>query len=338
MNKLLTREEFKEYVFKRDKYICIEPDCFKKAVDAHHIIERALWTDGGYYLNNGASLCEEHHKQAELDIISPQVLRYWLNVEPILPGILLPNEFHNKYGEPYTINTKNDTRSFNVNDLRISGIKYPTTYYLPFSPIPSEHEKDIFMRKHLIKKPLVITKKMDGSNLKINSKQVTARNGLTAEHKSFDMVKGMHARIKYLIPKKLDIFGEWLYAKHSIHYKAIITLQHLFQIFAVYDREKHIWLGWHEVESLANHLGFPTVPVVDNNFCCDNKHEQLAKIIKLATEVIKQGHEGIVVRNKYSFHMCQFTHNVAKFVRENHVQTDKHWMSQKIIKNEVKDE
>ena len=30
-------------------------------VDAHHIMDRRLWKDGGYYLSNGAALCSKHH-------------------------------------------------------------------------------------------------------------------------------------------------------------------------------------------------------------------------------------------------------------------------------------
>ena len=55
---LLSRAEFRDSVFKRDKNKCVF--CDKAAIDAHHIIERKLWNDGGYYLNNGASVCEEH--------------------------------------------------------------------------------------------------------------------------------------------------------------------------------------------------------------------------------------------------------------------------------------
>lgn len=54
MNKLLSRDEFRESVFARDRYKCIF--CGKQAeetpegkLDAHHIIERRLWSDGGYY-------------------------------------------------------------------------------------------------------------------------------------------------------------------------------------------------------------------------------------------------------------------------------------------------
>ena len=58
-DKLLTREEFKKQVFARTNGKCCVPDCSCDAVDAHHIMDRKLWNDGGYYLSNGAALCEK---------------------------------------------------------------------------------------------------------------------------------------------------------------------------------------------------------------------------------------------------------------------------------------
>lgn len=76
-NKLLTRQDFKEEVFKRDKHKCVVPGCEQKAVDAHHIMERKLFSDSGYYLNNGASLCAEHHLDAETGKITvKEILDY----------------------------------------------------------------------------------------------------------------------------------------------------------------------------------------------------------------------------------------------------------------------
>lgn len=55
MRILLTRDDFREFVFKRDNHKCVV--CGEPAVDAHHILERRLFHDSGYYLDNGASLC-----------------------------------------------------------------------------------------------------------------------------------------------------------------------------------------------------------------------------------------------------------------------------------------
>lgn len=50
--KLLTRDEFREGVFERDGHKCVV--CGDDARDAHHIMERRLFADGGYYMENGA--------------------------------------------------------------------------------------------------------------------------------------------------------------------------------------------------------------------------------------------------------------------------------------------
>lgn len=68
---LLTREEFKKQVFAKTNGKCCVPSCTCNAVDAHHILDRKLWKDGGYYLSNGAALCTKHHLDAEQGIITP---------------------------------------------------------------------------------------------------------------------------------------------------------------------------------------------------------------------------------------------------------------------------
>lgn len=97
---LLSRSEFQSAVFARDGGTCLM--CPAPAVDAHHIIERRLWPDGGYYLSNGASLCEEHHLDAERTIISCEDLRGAAGIEKVL----LPPHFYSdlrydKWGNPY---------------------------------------------------------------------------------------------------------------------------------------------------------------------------------------------------------------------------------------------
>jgi hypothetical protein len=77
---LLTREEFKKQVFARTNNMCCVPGCKNHAVDAHHIMDRKLFSDGGYYLGNGASLCAEHHLQAENGEITPLDCIYYMQL------------------------------------------------------------------------------------------------------------------------------------------------------------------------------------------------------------------------------------------------------------------
>lgn len=96
-NQLLTREEFKDKVFKRDKHTCVF--CNKPAVDAHHIYDRQLWNDGGYYLNNGASVCEEHHWEVEKTNISvEEVWKACGIIDPAIPPQLDSNKSYDKWG------------------------------------------------------------------------------------------------------------------------------------------------------------------------------------------------------------------------------------------------
>ena len=67
-NKKQIRIDFKTLVFTRDNFKCCF--CDKDAVDAHHITDRNEMPNGGYVLENGISLCSEHHLLAEFFHIS----------------------------------------------------------------------------------------------------------------------------------------------------------------------------------------------------------------------------------------------------------------------------
>ena len=71
---VLTRDAFRDGVFARDEHRCVI--CKSTGpLDAHHIVERRLWPDGGYYLANGVSLCEAHHRAAEATTLSCEEIR-----------------------------------------------------------------------------------------------------------------------------------------------------------------------------------------------------------------------------------------------------------------------
>ena len=77
--KLLTRDEFREGCLKRDAYRCVV--CSKdNDLAVHHIMERRLFVDSGYYLQNGATLCPVCHIKAEQTLISPSDLYEILGV------------------------------------------------------------------------------------------------------------------------------------------------------------------------------------------------------------------------------------------------------------------
>lgn len=86
-DKLLTREQFNELTFKRDKYQCVF--CDNKKIVAHHIIDRKLFSDGGYYIDNAASVCDEHHWAVEKTDISVEDVRLACGIT----NIVLPSGY-----------------------------------------------------------------------------------------------------------------------------------------------------------------------------------------------------------------------------------------------------
>ena len=95
MDELLTRDEFKRQVFAKTKGKCCVPGCDCNAVDAHHIMDRKLWADGGYYLSNGAALCSKHHLDAEQGRISPAQCLEYMDIDSDLTRI--PDSLKDEY-------------------------------------------------------------------------------------------------------------------------------------------------------------------------------------------------------------------------------------------------
>ncbi len=328
------RDAFRKSVFERDRYECIVPHCHKSAVDAHHIIERRLWNAeneyGGYLVDNGASVCDEHHKLSERNVLSPHVLRMWAGItNRVLPKQLDPQNDYDKWGK--------FLKPLKKIYLYKDAVKYPSTSFFEFSPnlVTARETNPLINPENLVGYPVVISLKMDGSNVTITRNYIAARNGTDARHRSFDFCKSIHAEICHLIPEHIQIFGEWLYAKHSIHYSDDLALGSYLQIFCLYNQKHHVFLGWHDVEKMAKKIGYPTVPVLSKQIFND-KHYLINKVTEIGEKQISRGQEGIVVRSIYPFHYSQFPQYLAKYVRVHHVTTNKHWKTAPIIKNEVK--
>ncbi len=94
---LLTRDEFKRQVFLRSRGMCVF--CKEPAVDAHHILERKLYPDQGYYLGNGAAVCEQHHWDCETTALSVEQVRSAAGIQcPVLAPAYDAAKTYDKWG------------------------------------------------------------------------------------------------------------------------------------------------------------------------------------------------------------------------------------------------
>lgn len=356
------RKKFRQEVFGRDNNNCIVPWCSNESDDAHHILERELWEDGGYIKDNGASVCNHHHKYAETNNIPPQAFYMWAGIENPPTPKCVDTINVNKWGEEFDMPAWKNLRE----RIKYQSSRHLLPLYWHDNTLAQERiENDdtgLDSLESFVGIPLVITHKMDGSNcclVKDRDNPVRARNGSrpTEDMKKLYRDGGLYwtQEVYEKLPKRLQVFGEWMYAKHSIHYGGkqadeddrVPRLSELveidderayFQIFGVYDTELDIWLSWPETETVADKLGFPTTPVLyheddNDNATFDTEYEARQKLTDYARKVIDNGGEGIVVRSKFPFHYAQFGRKLGKYVRENHVKTDEHWKHQETIEN-----
>lgn len=203
--------------------------------------------------------------------------------------------------------------------------KYPRTYHFSFSEGATSDDKIIEDDFILKNKKIIITEKMDGENTTIYNNYWHARS-LTSSHQEYHskLIRRIQ-EFQYLIPDNIRICGEDLCVKHSIFYNNLLDI---FLAFSVWENE--VCYSWEDTVEICDMLNIKTVPVIyvgdfDLNIIKD-----------IANKTVKEGKEGIVVRNFDSFLYKDFSKNVMKFVRKNHIQTDKHWSKREIIYNEVK--
>ena len=90
----------------------------------------------------------------------------------------------------------------------MSQFKYPRTYHLPWSKGATSDDKIATNINSVINTNIVITEKIDGGCTAFEYDFVYARtHSKPADHPSFAWCKALHAKIKHLIPKNIQIFG-----------------------------------------------------------------------------------------------------------------------------------
>ncbi len=325
-SKLLTREAFREGVFLRDKHTCVWCGTKEGPFDAHHIFERRLWSDGGYYLQNGATLCEPCCRLAESTEISTEDLHEKIGAtsHPTPPSFVV-GEPYDKWGNPILPNgTRTKGPLFQdhqkvlapVLHLFIDKVKYPRTFHLPWSPGMTSDDRRIENLDAFKGQRVIVTEKLDGECTTLSRKYVHARSveGY-APHPSRNHMKVLHATMGMDIPEGWRVCGENLWGVHSIRYKELTSF---FQVFSIWD-EYNVCLSWDHTVDWCILLGLSHVPVL-----YDGPWEGFDR------KPVRRGSdetEGYVVRVAGEFEYSEFNRKVAKYVRSGHVQTSTHWMT-----------
>ena len=327
MHTLLTRDQFREGVFARDAHLCVL--CKSPAADAHHVMERRLWPDGGYYISNGASVCGPCHLRCESTEISVDDVRSAAGItKPIIPPHLYHDVVYDKWGNIIMDNGQR-LRGELFNDASVQKViapmlhlftdrvKYPRTHHLPWSPGITEDDRVLHDLSAFDGQRIIVTEKMDGENTTWYRDGTHARSVDGRGHPTRDWCKNLWSTISGEIPEGWRICGENLYARHSIHYQDLSTY---FMGFSIWD-ETNSCLGWDETAEWFQLLGITHVPVLYDGIYSE---KIIRSLYDTRTDLEKR--EGYVVRTARGFSYGEFRRCVGKFVRPNHVATTKHWM------------
>ncbi len=350
--KLLTRDDFREGVMARDGHRCVF--CKRAAdqtaegkLDAHHIIERRLFTAdheyGGYYLDNGATVCEDCHRKCEMTTISCQDCRDAAGIKTVvLPSYAYDDIEYDKWLNPIVHNgmrlkgplfwdesVQKVLAKGDVLRLFSKYVKHPRLSHLPWSEGMNSDDRRIEMLDKLIGHEVVVTEKMDGEQTSIYNDYLHARAIDGPPHASRAWVKKFASEWQYNLSDDQRICGENLFAQHSIVYDENNPLASYFMGFSMWERDR--CLGWDDTMDAFEILGITPVPVIWRGVWDE-------KAIRALYDPTKDWNtrEGYVVRRTDSFTFNEFKHCVAKFVRKGHVQTAKHhWRAQRVIPNTV---
>lgn len=229
-------------------------------------------------------------------------------------------------------------------------VKYGRTLHARISLGSTSDDRFIpegYVRTFANKGRHILTEKLDGQNDCFKKSGLYARSHTEPSTHPWD--KPLVERWKKIKDSlgTLEVFGENMYAVHSIEYR---KLDSFFYVFAVRDGD--YWLSWDEVCFYAAMLDFPTVPTIDiktplSDFTSKYKDENTAlekwlhdslgmSWVDYTTTEGRLGgcdtldgrpaSEGFVIRDAEGIeNTSNELSSLFKIVREKHVKTDTHW-------------
>ncbi|MDB6066215.1 MAG: ligase, partial [Pedosphaera sp.] len=151
-------------------------------------------------------------------------------------------------------------------------VKYPRTPHL-FGSKGTDDDKRLGRKQSeafIRDSSLIVEEKLDGTNVGIH---FTAAGRMVLQCRGHEITEGMHPQydlfkqwtsvkrsmLEETLKNRFILFGEWMYARHSVHYRA---LPHYFFEFDIYDKDAACFLDLERRKALLEDGGIHTVPVI----------------------------------------------------------------------------
>jgi hypothetical protein len=194
---------------------------------------------------------------------------------------------------------------------------------------------------------LIVEEKLDGTNVGIH---FTSAGRMALQCRGHEITKGMHAQydlfkqwtmgkrpvLEAMLEDRLLLFGEWLYARHSVHYR---RLPNYFFEFDIYDKRRQVFLDLAGRLEPLEGTGIRTVPVVHRGPATADQLRDLigpsqfdSQFENPLTGRTDNLMEGLYLRTEAEGRVT----GRAKFVRPEFVEKVKqseHWQHQAVVPN-----
>lgn len=218
-------------------------------------------------------------------------------------------------------------------------VKFPTTPHLLWLATAAPREDKVLSRTEadaFLSQSVIVEEKVDGANLGIS---FDAHGNLLAQNRGNLVERGTKGQFAPLWPwlsgresnlfdaleDRLILFGEWCYARHSIHYT---RLTDFFLVFDVYDKHELRFMSSLRRDEIVGELKLSTVPRVNTGVF------SLGEIPNLIgwSSLYDGPMEGIYLRQENSNWLIQR----AKVVRAEFVEKiGEHWSKQSALPNRL---
>lgn len=258
--------------------------------------------------------------------------------------------------------------------MDFSLVKYPRTQHLQGSRLqPGDEDLRQLPFEHILGRKIVIEEKIDGANtaisfdsdgtLLLQSRGHYLDGGYGERH--YNLLKqwaNTYKDIFYsVLGSRFIMYGEWMYAKHTVFYDA---LPDYFMEFDIFDREREVFLSTAERKMLTDKMGIvSSVPVLaegvfkskeeilkylgNSNYITENHIEVLRYLCeKYDLDVERNVRETDPSRTMEGLYIKVEEDGVVKdrmkFVRHSFYQcvneSKTHWQTRPIVPNQLKKE
>jgi hypothetical protein len=230
-------------------------------------------------------------------------------------------------------------------------VKYPRTPHL-FGSKGTDDDKNLGpdeSRAFIADSSLIVEEKLDGTNVGIHFSRA---GRMVLQCRGHEITEGMHPQydlfkqwtavkrsvLETMLTNRFILYGEWLYARHSVHYR---KLPHYFFEFDIYDKDAAQFLNLEKRLVMLEGSGLFTVPVLHRG---RSNFDQLRSFIgpsafgsqfqNPTTGECDNLMEGLYCRTEAKGHVS----GRAKLVRTEFVEKVKqseHWQHQAMVPNEL---